>query len=259
MIGIHIVEPGVEFITPKHLPNWAEVAQAIIEDCGRTCYQSESKEGDTPEAFIERHRKHESIIEHFGFTVRFTCSRACSHQLVRHRLASYSQESQRFCDYAKDRLSQVHETEGKFLQVIMPPKIIKSTCLNGHLVSFDTVLEVDGIPMDEWLDVNYVGEALTKELFNNAYDWCMQKIDCYGSYLSWRERKIPSEDARFDLPNASKTTVATTYNFRIWRHVLGHPVFGRALNKKAQWEIKGITLPVLEYFREHIPSMFGDI
>ncbi|MBC7250097.1 MAG: FAD-dependent thymidylate synthase [Anaerolineae bacterium] len=74
-------------------------AEELIEHAGRVCYRSE-KQGDTA-AFIQRRLRegHESIIEHASATFEISgISRACSHQLVRHRLASYSQESQRYVD-----------------------------------------------------------------------------------------------------------------------------------------------------------------
>ncbi len=73
--------------------------EALIEHAGRVCYQSESR-GD-PAAFLRARLRqgHESIIEHASATFEISgISRACSHQLVRHRLASYSQESQRYVD-----------------------------------------------------------------------------------------------------------------------------------------------------------------
>lgn len=50
-----------------------------------------------------------------------------------------------------------------------------------------------------------------------------------------------------------------TCNFRQWRHILGHPVFRRALNKHAQWEIRELMLQILMFFKQHIPSMFEDL
>lgn len=95
-----IIEPSVEVlhITPR--------AARLVELAGRTCYKSE--DGITPEsseAFIQKLLKtgHESVIEHAGMTVRFVCDRGVSIELVRHRLASYSQESTRYCNYAKDK------------------------------------------------------------------------------------------------------------------------------------------------------------
>lgn len=73
--------------------------EELVEHAGRVCYRSESKE--EPGEFIQgRIREgHESIIEHACLTFEISgISRACSHQLVRHRIASYSQESQRFVD-----------------------------------------------------------------------------------------------------------------------------------------------------------------
>jgi len=73
--------------------------EALIEHAGRVCYRSESR--GNPAAFLRARLKdgHESIIEHASATFEISgISRACSHQLVRHRLASYSQESQRYVD-----------------------------------------------------------------------------------------------------------------------------------------------------------------
>ena len=74
-----------------------------IELCGRTCYKSESKITDnSAKAFVRNiiERGHESVLEHVSFTVRFVTDRTTSHQIVRYRLASYSQESQRYVKYA---------------------------------------------------------------------------------------------------------------------------------------------------------------
>lgn len=79
-------------------------AEALIELAGRTCYKSEDKiTADSAKAFVKmlRTRKHVSVIEHAVATLRFTTDRGISHELVRHRLASYSQESTRFVNYYK--------------------------------------------------------------------------------------------------------------------------------------------------------------
>lgn len=76
-----------------------------IEKCGRVCYKSENKIGDgTAEKFVGNiiKRGHESVLEHVTFSVRFVTDRAVTHELVRHRLASFSQESQRYVDYDGD-------------------------------------------------------------------------------------------------------------------------------------------------------------
>jgi thymidylate synthase (FAD) len=77
-----------------------------IERAGRTCYKSEGRIGDgTAEKFIANiiKRGHESVLEHEKITVRFICDRGVTHELVRHRIASYSQESTRYCNYSQDK------------------------------------------------------------------------------------------------------------------------------------------------------------
>ena len=77
-----------------------------IEKAGRTCYKSEDRITDeSAEAFVRKliERGHESVLEHESITVRFICDRGVSHEIVRHRLASYSQESTRYCNYSGNR------------------------------------------------------------------------------------------------------------------------------------------------------------
>ncbi len=79
---------------------------STIERAGRTCYKSESNIYDgSAEKFILNilKRGHESVLEHEKITVRIICDRGVSHEIVRHRIASYSQESTRYCNYSKDR------------------------------------------------------------------------------------------------------------------------------------------------------------
>lgn len=96
-----IIKPSYEIldvIDPERVMKKLELA-------GRICYKSEDriKEGSA-EQFVTNliKRGHESVIEHFSFSVRFICDRGVTHEMVRHRLASYSQESTRYCNYSKD-------------------------------------------------------------------------------------------------------------------------------------------------------------
>lgn len=95
-----IIKPSFKVI-PHIEP--AEVLMTL-EEIGRTCYLSESNDKVSSADFIRKvlKRGHESVIEHMSFTVRIICDRGVSHELVRHRLASYSQESTRYCDYHKE-------------------------------------------------------------------------------------------------------------------------------------------------------------
>lgn len=77
-----------------------------IETIGRICYKSEDKITESSaKEFIQRllKRGHESVIEHEKISVKIICDRGVSHELVRHRIASYSQESTRYCNYFKDK------------------------------------------------------------------------------------------------------------------------------------------------------------
>lgn len=76
-----------------------------IEKAGRTCYKSEDRITDeSAENFVRMliERGHESVLEHESLTVRFVCDRGISHEIVRHRIASFSQESQRYVRYNDD-------------------------------------------------------------------------------------------------------------------------------------------------------------
>ena len=85
--------------------NGAEILKRI-EKAGRTCYKSENRiTEESAKSFVRKliERGHESVLEHASITVRFVCDRGVSHEIVRHRLASYSQESTRYCNYSGDR------------------------------------------------------------------------------------------------------------------------------------------------------------
>ena len=84
----------------------AEAIMKHIEKAGRVCYKSENNSSnDSAEKFIRNilKRGHESVIEHASITFKIVCDRGVSHEIVRHRIASYSQESTRYCNYSQDK------------------------------------------------------------------------------------------------------------------------------------------------------------
>ena len=97
-----IIKPAFEIITPID-----ELSiLGTIEAVGRTCYKSEgSITAESCIGFVQRiiDRGHEAVIEHYNITVRLTNDRGVSHEEVRHRIASYAQESTRYCNYSKDK------------------------------------------------------------------------------------------------------------------------------------------------------------
>lgn len=233
MTTITVIHPGFELMTPEEqirdYPRQCEAA-------ARTCYKSEKYIGEgSADKLIRKLLRmkpapHESVVEHCSVTVRIVCDRACSHQLVRHRIAAYSQESQRFCDYAGPK------GEDLGLQVICPPSIGGITPGTYQR------------PPHGWLN-EQTGWSAT------LWEWMEGIADAYDLYQLLRERKVPSEDARSVLPNATKTEVVTTFNMRQWRHVFRM----RALNSHAQWQIRGIMLGILEKLNELCPVFFEDL
>lgn len=97
-----IIDPSFEVIDEI---NGSEILKAI-EKIGRVCYKSEDRiTDDSAEKFIRNILKngHESVIEHEKVSVRIICDRGVTHEIVRHRIASYSQESTRYCNYSQDK------------------------------------------------------------------------------------------------------------------------------------------------------------
>jgi thymidylate synthase (FAD) len=103
-------EAVLEAVTPNALE--------LIERAGRVCYKSEDRiEPGSAERFIRdviMKKQHLSVLEHASATFRFVCDRGVTHEMVRHRIASYSQESTRYCNYGKEK-------HGGQIKVIQPP------------------------------------------------------------------------------------------------------------------------------------------
>jgi len=100
---MQIIKPSV-FV--EDLPDYSKTLKKI-ERAARTCYKSENKiEENSAEKLIRSciKRGHESILEHSVVSIRIICSRGVTHELVRHRLASYSQESTRYVNYGNKQL-----------------------------------------------------------------------------------------------------------------------------------------------------------
>lgn len=97
-----IIEPSFEILDKI---DGAEILKKI-ELIGRVCYKSEDRiTEESAKIFVSSILKngHESVIEHEKLSVRIICDRGVSHEIVRHRLASYSQESTRYCNYNKEK------------------------------------------------------------------------------------------------------------------------------------------------------------
>lgn len=102
-----VINASHEVILPY--PDWKTAHDTIlrmIEKAGRTCYKSEDKiTSESASKFVRNIIKHghEAMLEHASLTVRFIVDRGVSHELVRHRVASFAQESTRYCNYSQDK------------------------------------------------------------------------------------------------------------------------------------------------------------
>ena len=135
-----IIKPYAEICDPI---DGFEILQKI-ERCGRVCYKSEGKiTGDSAEKFVKNiiKRGHESVLEHVSITLKFVVDRGVSHEIVRHRIASYSQESTRYCNYIKEDFgSEITVIEPYFFEDSVAYVIWKDTmwhCENAYFALLD--------------------------------------------------------------------------------------------------------------------------
>jgi thymidylate synthase (FAD) len=201
---------------------------SVIEQAGRVCYKSEKK--STPEEqahFIENLilRKHESVIEHGSATVLFVCDRGVSHEIVRHRLASFSQESTRYCNYGKQ--DQV---------TFIAPCFWRDVPIGT----------IDLIPPD----------ALAR-MSRASAEWLLCMYNLETAYLEMIRQGAKPQEARSVLPNSLKTEVVMTANFREWRHFFKLRALGEAGVPHPQ--MLELALPLLDEFKKLLPAVFGDL
>lgn len=147
-----IIKPSYEILTDISTGGIKELQ--FVEKIGRICYKSEdkiTKDGESSKKFVAMliNRGHEAMIEHSSLSVKFIVDRGVSHELVRHRIASFAQESTRYCNYAQDKF-------GKEITVIKPVFLEEGTekytewmnaCLYVESCYFD-LLELGATPQE---------------------------------------------------------------------------------------------------------------
>ena len=217
-----IIEPYVELESEI---NGEEILKKI-EKIGRVCYKSEDRITDeSAKRFVESllKRGHESVIEHVSLSVRIVCDRGATHEIVRHRVASYSQESTRYCNYSKDKF-------GNELIFIKP-------CFweNERNIKDD--------------------EMWTTFLCSNKYEiWLKNMYLVEKAYTTLLKHGATPEQARSILPNSIKTEIVMTMNLREWRHFLK-----LRTSKAAHPQMRQVANMILTMFKEKIPVIFEDI
>ena len=174
-----VIKPSIEIIDMDSYENTLKK----IEKIGRVCYKSEGKiTEDSAEKFIRAllTRQHESVIEHESVTIRMICDRGVSHEIVRHRIASYSQESTRYCNYAGDK--------------------------------FDNQITVIDLASGFEYDLSKENDKAKYEVWTKAME------DAEKAYFRMLELGASPQEARSVLPNSLKTEIVVTMNLRSWRN-----------------------------------------
>ena len=177
-----IIKPSYEILTPISDGGIKELQH--IEKIGRVCYKSEDRitdDGESAKKFVKMliSNGHEAMIEHSSLSVKFVVDRGVSHELVRHRIASFAQESTRYCNYSKDKF-------GNEITVILP-------CF------FDTGMGI-------------LSNSLVYQEWKLACEYAEER------YFNLLKMGATPQQARTVLPNSLKTEITITANYREWRN-----------------------------------------
>ena len=198
----------------------------MIEKIGRVCYKSEDlimEDGESAKKFVAMLIKngHEAMLEHSNLSVKFIVDRGISHELVRHRIASFAQESTRYCNYAKDKFG----SECNFIDI------------------------TQGIKLD-----NKMKSMETSEIALVLEEWEKAMEDAERHYMKMLELGATPQIARSVLPNSTKTEITVSANYREWRNF-----FKLRIPKTAHPQMREVTIPLLKELKEKIPVIFDDI
>ena len=229
------------------LLNYTPNPEQTVAMAAKLCYSpsgiEDIRDGLTEEktaAFIDMLSDlgHASPIEHASFTFGIEgISRACSHQLVRHRIASYSQQSQRYVDGTK-------------FDFVTPPAIAAN---EKALAAYEKVISAQSEAYREIRDAlaagyirEFTGEEAGRTDSEVMADFSEKDKKRYSAFV-----KNANEDARFILPNASTTKIVCTFNARSLHNFFAH----RCCNR-AQWEIREVAEQMLLLCLEVAPHLF---
>lgn len=217
-----IIEPSAELIVPQNNEGGI-TALKRIEYLGRISHRTEDKQTD--DSYIrflnEVVIKHGdwSICEHAYATVIFRVDRGLTHEIVRHRHFSYTQESTRFVRYGGKQVPE--------LEFVLP-----------H--------EFGRCQMDP--------KEYTRSYKYAASDFSWACAEAEKSYYMMLENGIRPQEARSVLPNALASTLAMTGNLRAWRWF-----FLARTTQETHPDLRAVTTPLLETFKQRIPILYQDV
>lgn len=229
-------DAGVGIFSPR-------VALERIEWAGRISHRSEDKQStDSWRKFIETvvlGHGDWSIVEHVSVSVDFLVDRGITHEIVRHRLFSYTQESTRFVNYEK-------KMEPAF--IYPKPEVECKHCLDGVVAlgqDFDGFKKI-------WL---HYDESVNHK-WPCAYDpnWLQPVAECEQSYKELLKKGWRPQEARSVFPNALASRLIMTGNLRSWRHF-----FTMRTTLEAHPQMRQVTIPLLQEFKDAFPLLFDDI
>ena len=195
-----------------------------IEKIARTCYKSEDLiNNESAEKMIKKLIKmnHLAMIEHASVSVLFTCDRGVTHEIVRHRVASYAQESTRYVNYSKDKF--------------------------GNEIGYIDI--AGGIALDtkmKDLPVETIDAIIS--------EWNQACIDAEKHYMKMLELGATPQIARSVLNNSTKSDINVTMNLREWRHF-----FELRCDTPAHPQMRELVIPLLKEMSEVIPIVFDDL
>lgn len=219
---MQLVKPSIEFL------NMIENPLQALELAGRTCYKSEDKiTEDSAEDFVKMpiKRGHEAMIEHASASYKIVCDRGVTHEIVRHRLFSYAQESSRYCNY-KGGVT--------FILPCWLPELKEAEVTGRH----DKVLAYPNID----------------QLYGKDMGWLNAMLDAESKYLAMVGNGWSPQQARSVLPNSLKTEIVVTGNLREWRHF-----FKLRCAKAAHPQMQEVANMVLVDMKSRVPVIFDDL
>ena len=221
---MNILKAGFEILTPISEGGIEELKH--IEKIGRVCYKSEgniTEDGESAKKFVKMliNRDHTAMIEHSSLSIKFIVDRGVSHELVRHRIASFAQESTRYVNYSLDKF-------GNEINVI---DIRNGIVLDNKMKNMD---------------------ANTIELIIS--EWLLAMEDAEKHYMKMMELGATPQIARSVLPNSTKTEITITANYREWRNF-----FKLRVPNTAHPQMREITIPLLKELKNKLPIIFDDI
>ena len=184
---MNILKAGFEILTPISEGGIEELKH--IEKIGRVCYKSEgniTEDGESAKKFVKMliDKGHEAMIEHSSLSVKFIVDRGVSHELVRHRIASFAQESTRYVNYSLDKFGN-----------------------EINVIDINEAINLDN-------KMKNMNADMIEEIIN---EWLLAMIHAEKHYMRMIKLGATPQIARSVLPNSTKTEITITANYREWR------------------------------------------